>query len=829
MHPTASVTRQRTKTGIGRGRRTDTDTTRSATADSPAVAAEADQPDELDSTHSTASVARLRSKTGMLNKLRAQWGAGIGETNGLAGTPKASDPSQPDGSPPGQSGAAAHQRPRIAGLDGLRAVAVAMVVVYHFLPNVLPAGFLGVDLFFALSGFLITGLLVGEIQATGRLRLGAFYGRRVRRLAPSVVVLVLAVVVASEFIWPDLRPTLRGSVLSSFCYVTNWWLIHANQSYFMATARPPMLEHLWSLAVEEQFYLVWPLAIGAVTGAALGRRKPARRAASDPAALDDPGTSASASGAAAGPDLMLRLAGLALLLTAASGAAMAYFAISTDVPYSTDSSRLYFGSDTHCMALFAGAAAAALVHRRRTHRKPTGTTVVRLADVAAVAVLVFVGYAALRWNEYTAAIYRTGFLEFGVAAAVLVALVGRPGSRVARVLDMRVLKAVGKRSYAIYLWHWPVDVVTRPGIDIHASAASVFMLRICLTCVLAWASYRWIEVPMRQVRLPRFGLSRSPKSGSESGPDTGLGAGLDPKPGLSPNFGVGLGSGLGLAFMNPKRAAAALATTSPRSLATRARGSLVFMLCVPVVISCILLGVVPAGPPPQVGDQADSQPVAAQVLPSTSASSASRAHQLSRSAQSQQQTQPLSAPLVLPVSPSPSPTPQQPSCLTSPAPASPGVSLSTPAMAFGDSVMLGAEYGLRSLMPNLSVYATVGLLPRPILARVRAMYEAGELPPVVIIHIGDNGFIVPSDLTSTLDLLRGRARVVLVTAKVPRDWQDAADQVVRQVAAQYPNVAVADWEAESQAQAGWFVSDGVHLTGPGISAFSQCIASAVAQ
>src|ERR1700749_4306014 len=156
---------------------------------------------------------------------------------------------------------------RIAGLDGLRAIAVALGVFYHFLPDTLPPGFLGVDLFFALSGYLITTLLLNEIAATGTLRLTAFYGRRVRRLAPSGIVLVLVAAGASGLFWPDLRPTLRGSVLSSFGYVTNWWLISTNQSYFMAEGRPPMLEHLWSLAIEEQFYLVWLLLIIVVTGA----------------------------------------------------------------------------------------------------------------------------------------------------------------------------------------------------------------------------------------------------------------------------------------------------------------------------------------------------------------------------------------------------------------------------------------------------------------------------------------------------------------------------------------------------------------------------------
>jgi hypothetical protein len=139
--------------------------------------------------------------------------------------------------------------------------------------------------------------------------------------------------------------------------------------------------------------------------------------------------------------------------------------------------------------------------------------------------------------------------------------------------------------------------------------------------------------------------------------------------------------------------------------------------------------------------------------------------------------------------------------------------------------MLGAQDRLRRAFPDMTVHATVGMMPRPILAEVRALAAVGDLPELVVIHVGDNGYIVPDDLTGTLDLLRDRARVVLVTAKVPREWQDSVDATVR-AAARFPNVRIADWAAMAQGHPEWFVSDGVHPTAAGIEAFARCIAQA---
>jgi peptidoglycan/LPS O-acetylase OafA/YrhL len=231
----------------------------------------------------------------------------------------------------------------------LRAVAVIAVVLFHLEPGYLTGGFLGVDLFFVISGYLITRLLLSERQRTGRIRLGRFYLRRARRLLPALAALLAVVVFLGGLIWPDQRPTLTGSAASSLGYVTNWWLIADQQSYFVTMGRPPMLQHLWSLAIEEQYYLLWAPAVILLSAAWLWRRH------STPA-WRTPMVVAWAAG------------GLAL----ASTAAMAYLAIASNVPYQADSSRVYFGTDTHAMGLLLGSAVGALaaVPWRSVTRRP---------------------------------------------------------------------------------------------------------------------------------------------------------------------------------------------------------------------------------------------------------------------------------------------------------------------------------------------------------------------------------------------------------------------------------------------------------------------------
>ncbi|PZS18058.1 MAG: acetyltransferase [Pseudonocardiales bacterium] len=367
---------------------------------------------------------------------------------------------------------------RLAGLDGLRAIAVAAVVLFHLDVSVLPGGFLGVDVFFVISGFLITRLLLREIVQSGGLRLGRFYARRSRRLLPAVLALMLGVMTAGTWVWHDQLSTLRGSVLSSLTYVTNWWLIADHQSYFVASGRPPMLQHLWSLAIEEQYYVLWSALILLLTG--LVGRSRRRKGLGLP-----------------------RVAWVAALLAVASTAAMAVIAIRGDMPYGADTSRVYFGTDTHGMGLLLGSLAGACAVSRSTRRqRAVVTRLVWLSDAIAVGALAVLTWTFVSVDEFQPWLYRGGFLLVDAIALVVVCTIVRPGSGVGRLLELPLPRWIGQRSYAIYLWHWPVVVVTRPGIDVHGPILLLDAARLGLILALAAASYRFVEQPLRH-RRPR--------------------------------------------------------------------------------------------------------------------------------------------------------------------------------------------------------------------------------------------------------------------------------------------------------------------------------------
>ena len=374
------------------------------------------------------------------------------------------------------------------GVDGIRALAVAAVVVFHFDPTLLPGGFLGVDVFFVVSGFLITRLVLGEIYASGRLRLLGFYRRRARRLMPALVPLVVAVTAASVLRWHDQLATLRAGLLSSAGYATNWWLILDKQSYFVTSGRPPMLQHLWSLAIEEQYYLLWPALLIMLTLSRAGRVSSAR---------------------------LRWVAVVAAVGAAASTLTMAVLAIAGNVPYATDSARIYYGTDTHSMGLLLGSAAGALSLLPGVQARLSAPRLPRRNwDVAAVGALLLIGWQFRNVTEFYPQLYRGGLLAFDGAVVTVIAALLVPSVGIARLLELPPLAWVGKRSYAIYLWHWPVAVVTRPGVDVHGPVLAINAVRVVLTLALADLSYRLVERRFRYPRsAPAAGAQRSHRVG----------------------------------------------------------------------------------------------------------------------------------------------------------------------------------------------------------------------------------------------------------------------------------------------------------------------------
>jgi peptidoglycan/LPS O-acetylase OafA/YrhL len=344
----------------------------------------------------------------------------------------------------------------VRGLDGLRALAVLGVIVFHFSRDALPAGFLGVDVFFVVSGYLITTLLLREVGASGRISLPSFWARRARRLLPALCVMTAVVVVASAIDFTDNElHDIRAHALGSLFYCANWVFIHGHSSYFATLGRPSPFLHTWTLAIEEQFYVVFPLVVFAA------RRVIARRP----------------------------MVGAAV---AFAGAVASQLWMAHLVQPHHDPSRAYFGSDSHASGILVGVALAfmlAAVGRvDRAQRTASAAGVVLLAGVAATMRLA---------DDNSLGLYRGGYLAFALAcAALIVVVVQFRDTAFSRALSVGPLVAIGLRSYSLYLWHWPVRVFVTHD-NVHAGGAALFVWRAVTLAVLAEVSYRFVERPFR--------------------------------------------------------------------------------------------------------------------------------------------------------------------------------------------------------------------------------------------------------------------------------------------------------------------------------------------
>jgi peptidoglycan/LPS O-acetylase OafA/YrhL len=375
---------------------------------------------------------------------------------------------------------APHTGARFAGLDGLRALAVIAVIVYHCFPGLLPGGFIGVDVFFVISGFLITRLLVAEHERHGRIDLGRFWQRRARRLLPALITVVVVCCTTAWLIGGDVLVSIGRQVLGAATFSSNWLDIAAGGSYF-ARDTPELFRNLWSLAVEEQFYLLWPVLVIAL--------------------------------------LFTRRRWLQILLVSALALASATAMAALFHPGS-DATRVYFGSDTHSFGLAVGAALAFMVAglhpvdlnvgERRTQRFIRQRFINAWLPTVGVVSLIGVCTAAWWLHDDADATYRGGLLLTSLLTALVIWAAVTPRSRLGRALDVTPLRVIGERSYGLYLWHWPVLLLvtaalpSAAGTSAAGSSAENSMqwlaggVTVLLTVVAASVSYRFIEQPIRR-------------------------------------------------------------------------------------------------------------------------------------------------------------------------------------------------------------------------------------------------------------------------------------------------------------------------------------------
>lgn len=350
----------------------------------------------------------------------------------------------------------------IPAIDGLRALAVIAVLLYHLGFSWIPGGFLGVDLFFVISGYVITRLLLDSIQRSGGLDLRGFYAGRIRRLLPPLLFMLVITAIFVGVWAPDSMRRFLTDAPFALTGLMNWWLVFKEQDYFESFGRPPLLQHTWSLGVEAQYYLVWPLILLFV----------------------------------------LKVFGKKVIPTAAlaiatfSGIALFLASVRADISATQDISHVYFGTDTHSIGLFLGSALAVswIPQNLRMNIEKRAQDFI---DFIGVFGLIGILASFLFIQEADPTAYRIAFPLVGIFGSAIIMSIVHPASRFAPLLQHPFLVWIGERSYAIYLWHWIVFQVTRPAQDLTGSTWALYLFRILVVFALADISQRWIEVPVR--------------------------------------------------------------------------------------------------------------------------------------------------------------------------------------------------------------------------------------------------------------------------------------------------------------------------------------------
>lgn len=646
----------------------------------------------------------------------------------------------------------------IPGLDGLRAIAVLAVIAYHVSFDWTPGGLLGVTMFFVLSGYLITDLLLAQWSEHKRIDFKTFWFRRARRLLPAMFIMLALV-----SLWLFLTDTGRlysigGDIGSALLYISNWWLIFHDVSYFESFGPPSPLGHFWSLAVEEQFYLLWPLLL-------LGGLH------------------------------IARMRGQLLSWTIAATAISACLMTLLYSP-GEDPSRVYYGTDTRAFSLLIGASLAIVWPSRRLAVNISMRSRVALNTLGSIGLGIMIAMIVMT-KEYDSFLYQGGMVVASIATAAVVAAIVHPAVKLGNLIGFKPLRWLGVRSYGIYLYHYPIIVLSTPQAQFGEFHAVRALLQVAATLAIAELSWRYIEEPIRRGALTKlFAELRS-------------NAML-----LSFNFRK-------MMMLLPT----ALLVTVSVSYASHAE--LLHEAALPAgsipepPYSEVVNTPMPSLPPNEPGDgthagykpEPTSKPPAEQPTEKPVPT-----------------TKPTSTPQPDATDPSDHPATEAPP-LTQPTTTPNGSQqeqvVKDDITIIGDSVILNAAPYLEKQFPNLTVDGKVGRQMAHASEVIDAFIQSGRLGDIVILELGTNGSFKPKVLNALLDAIGSERRIMLINTRVPREWQDDVNKTLAEAAEKYDNVSLIDWYSASKDKEQLFNKDGVHLGKEGAIYFAEMIAKAI--
>ncbi len=636
------------------------------------------------------------------------------------------------------------------GIDGLRAIAVLAVIAYHSGVTRFSGGFLGVEIFFVISGYLITALLLGEYEVNQRIDIKRFWDRRARRLFPALIAYIGGSTALAYMTARDVIPT-KGEVLTALGYVYNWFSIFQGVSYTDGFERKNFFHHLWSLAVEEQFYLFWPLILWGLLSF-IGKRLT-----------------------------------FALVIAGIIGSSVLRWALYE--PFS-DPLRVYYGTDTRASALLIGAAVAFLWRPWKSEKALIATpntftkSSVFIIGTASLVGLIWANMHYTLFYPNIDSLFRGGMLITSVLTALVIAVSVTPHSLLGKIMGIRAMRWIGKRSYGLYLWHWPVFQLTRPRVDVDIDGWELFLIRIIVTLIVVEISYQFIERPIRERRF---------------------------------------------------RKSLASALTLPKLKTTFGK----FALTAVALIGCfVTLEQVQAewSDPETIDEQVqeveDEQselsptPIPTPIptpMPSPTPTPA-----------------PIEEKEVEPVEPEPDPmesfdivtfvetvTAENPIWANLlPLVTNPEFEIYYDRVTFiGDSIMKGAVTNasikdldtifyerISVLTDNANVEAEVARQWNEAPGIIRELKSQDLLGEVVVIHLGSNGVVDEELIAKTFEALGDTELVVVLNARVPKPWEGRVNSILEKEIPLYENAVLVDWRSVSNDYPEYFARDGVHLT-----------------
>ena len=645
--------------------------------------------------------------------------------------------------------------PYNAGIDGIRAIAVLAVIAYHSGMSRFSGGFLGVEIFFVISGYLITALLLVEYTTNNRIDIKRFWNRRARRLFPALIAYIGGATALAYLTARDVVPT-KSEIFAAFGYVYNWFSIFQDVSYTEGFERKNFFHHLWSLAVEEQFYLFWPLLLWGLLALA-GKRIT-----------------------------------FAFVIAGIIGSTILRWILYE--PF-TDPLRVYYGTDTRASALLIGAALAFFWRPWESERKAikTPTTFAKLS----VLVVGCVSLGGLIWANmhYTLfypridSLFRGGMLITSVLTALVIAVSVTPKSMLGKALGIPPMRWIGKRSYGLYLWHWPVFQLTRPRVDVEIDGWELFLIRMIITLILVEVSYQIVERPIRERRF---------------------------------------------------RASLNLAISKTSIQMTLGRALLV---AAALVGSFITIEKVQADWSNETALEEESEPpepdVSEQPLTPTPEPTATPT--------------PIPTPEPLPEeTETVTPEAESPTERFDVAAFIETVDVNEPFWSellelvvapdfpvfydritfLGDSIMKGAltnasikdldtifSERISALTDNVTVEAEVARQWNEARGFIRQFQSQGLLGEAVVIHLGSNGVIDENLIARTFELLEDVEIVLLVNARVPKPWESRVNEAIEAAALLYENAVLVDWRSASNDYPEYFARDGVHVRKEGAKVY----------